>query len=390
MALARRATFAALALIGLAGCHAGTNGSLASRSDAPLTRDNITVDRFIATHNRNAAAIRSLKAEPGIEVTAAGERPGRLSGQMAFERSRNFTLALSYGFNTKAANIGSNDREFWFWVTGDKKDNAIYVCDYEHVKETQLAATYQPDWILEAMGLREITEREAATLDARAADPARGEVAGTMILTQRREDSRSPQNMLIKETVFDVESGRIQKHRLYAGTQKKLLAEADVRQYTVTTLAPTEANPEGFKVTIPAVFKLDWKEEKFSMLVTMGNSVQVNPTFTAASRKLLFSEPAIKNANRVDLYQQTLAQAGNTPAASARQYQSMGQPRSGGIVLGQPDPSPMDADPATRNTSMAPPAMPMGPSADVRPSTMDNLGIVRGSQSNGWIGRNAQ
>ena len=381
MIFRRQSTFAALALLGLAGCHAGNNGGLATRSDTPVARNSVTVDRFIASQNRNALAIKSLQASPSVSVTGA-EGSGHLDGRMAFERSKNFHLELTTTLKSKISDIGSNDREFWFWVAGDKKDNAIYVCNYDEVKNSQLSVSLQPDWIIEALGFREITEREAATIDSRMGDPTKGEEAGTMILTQIRDDPRSRDRMLTKETIVNLETGRIGTHRLYSGAKKQLLAEARIDQYTEKTIAPSEAYPEGLKVLIPGKFELTWVEEKFSMVVTMGNNIRLNPAFTVALRSELFSEPKIRNASRFDLGKPGLAQASSGATnpngrggSNSRLYESMPSPHSGPIQLGQP--SSADFDENTQRTNVAPPPMPPMSSIDVRPMRLTPTATVR-------------
>ena len=138
----------------------------------------------------------------------------------------------------------------------DNKDKAIYVCDYKDVNASQLAITYQPDWIIEAMGLREIDPREAATI---AAKP--GEKPGLLVLTQARRDNKG--EMLTKETIVNESNGHIQEHRLWAGAKKELLAKATVSQYKAYVLDPTEENPSGSQIQLPEKFHLEWVTEKF-------------------------------------------------------------------------------------------------------------------------------
>ena len=75
------------------------------------------------------------------------------------------------------ADIGSNDERFWFWFQ-NKKDKSVYFCDYADLSSTSLAVTYQPDWIVEAMGLKPITPDEAAQIKMRP-----GPQPGTTVLT---------------------------------------------------------------------------------------------------------------------------------------------------------------------------------------------------------------
>jgi hypothetical protein len=348
----RLAILALLALIAGGGCNAGTSGGLA-RKDPPLPRDSISKTRFIAQHNKNAETIRSLKATPSIQVTADGRQFG-LKGQMAMERPRDFRLVIKSTLHTQA-DIGSNQVGFWFWVK-DNTEKAIYVCDYEHVNASPLAATMQPDWIIEAMGLREITDREAATIDARP-----GDKPGQLVLTQLRKDSKG--ETLTKETLVRESNGEIIEHRLYAGAKKELLARASIAQYQYVELLPTDEDPSGSKVAIPAKFRLDWIVEKFSLDITMGEP-QVNPQFPKEQKLALFTEPNITGATRTNL-----AQVGRAPAATSSWIRES-SPRSG-IRLGPPQPEPMEVEGSIRS-----PRDPVPLSADLASTPAQPAGVV--------------
>ena len=318
----RHAILGLAALLLVAGCHAGSPGGL-KRPDPPLAMDTISKARIIAQHNKNAAAIKSLKATPSI-VFAAGDQQGKLSGRLAMARERDFRLEISSTLH-KQADIGSNSKGFWFWVN-EKQDKAIYVCDYDRVNASPLAVTMQPDWILEAMGLREISEREAATISA-----SKGDKPGQLVLTQLRNDPKG--GALTKVTVVDESSGEILEHRLYSGAKEKLLAKATISQTQGIKMLD---DPEGLVVNFPARIKLDWIVENFSLDITMGEP-RINPEFAKEARALLFNEPKISGAVRTDL-----AKLGNAPAsASSRIYESA--PRSG-IRLGKPEIDPISVD----------------------------------------------
>ena len=40
-------------------------------------------------------------------------------------------------------------------------DKSIYWCNYDELDSSPLAVTYQPDWIIEALGLKPISAEEA-------------------------------------------------------------------------------------------------------------------------------------------------------------------------------------------------------------------------------------
>ncbi len=333
----RHALLALSALLGCVGCHAGTSGNLA-RQDPPLAKNTVTVTRFIAQHNRNAQAIRSLQASPRIEVTDERGRQGRVNGLMAMERPKNFELVLKATAAGKVADIGSNDQGFWFWVK-DNPDKAIYVCDHEHVDASPLAITLQPDWIIEAMGLREISRREAETINAKP-----GDKPGTILLTQFRKDAKG--DTLTKETVVDETSGHIVEHRLWAGAKKQLLARATVSQYLAKELTAAGDDGAVTRVELPEKFRLEWMVEKFTLDVAMGDpkTVTINPQFSRDRKLALFTEPTIAGTTRFDL-----AKVGNpATATSSRVYESMPAPRTG-VRLGQPEPVPIGVEGAIQS-----------------------------------------
>jgi hypothetical protein len=348
-----------LAFIAGIGCSAGTSGGL-KRQDPPLTKETLSKTRILAQHNKNAATIQSLKANPYILVAADG-RQVKLSGYMAMERPKDFRLEMKFHSNPQA-DIGSNDQGFWFWIK-DNKDKAIYVCDYEHINSSPLAVTMQPEWILEAMGLREITDREAATISAKAADKP-----GQMILTQLRKDSNG--KMVTKETLVNESNGEIIEHRLYAGAKDELLARATISQYQHVELLPTDADPSGSKVAIPSKFRLEWMVEKFALDISMSD-LKVNPQFPKEQQAALFTEPDIKGVSRKNL----ASLGGNPSATSSRIYESAPRsnesaPRSS-VRLGRPQ-----ADPISVEGSIPSSGEPLPMSADQASTIPQPTGVV--------------
>jgi hypothetical protein len=70
-------------------------------------------------------------------------------------KPRNFRLIAQAGLQDQA-DIGSNDREFWFWFRQDK-NNAIYRCAYEDLPNVRsLRIPIHPDWLAQALCVQEI------------------------------------------------------------------------------------------------------------------------------------------------------------------------------------------------------------------------------------------
>ena len=349
----------------LAGCRAGTSNNLSRPAPVPMpTREAIDKDRFISLHNTNARAIRSLRALPGIELTEGNGKKHSLRGRMALERPNNFDLEILGPVKSEVAKIGSNDQGFWFWVR-DNEDREIYTCAYENIDASPLAATFQPDWIIEAMGLRVIEPTEAKVISARP-----GDKKDSLILTQLRKDARG--EMLTKETVVDVRDGKILEHRLYSGAKTQLLARATIFAHGEKEMLATANAPTATRIHYPSKFRLEWVAEKFSLDIEMTNPT-LNPRFEETVRRDLFTEPKVPGYTRVDLATLGGTERASTPAPSSRIHETRPAPLSGsgtgtGIKLGEPQPF---GDGAMQTS-----ADPLALSLDDRAFTSRSLGVV--------------
>ena len=371
---------ASIALTLGAGCHAGPPPKL-EKPTAPITQSDVSAARFVALHNKNADAITALKAAPSVVALDERGKPVRVSGHLAFERDKNFRLELDGPMRHTVADIGSNEKGFWFWVE-DKKEKAIYVCDHKDMNSCTLAISLQPDWIIEAMGLRRFTEDEARKLHA-----SPGEKPGTLVLTQIRKDGRG--QTYTKETIVNEANGHIIEHKLYTGLKKDLIASAKIDNYIESKITEPQprVRPAGNEedvapvqtvVYTPEKFHLKWIQEKLEIEIGMSKP-RINPVYADAERLALFSEPPIPGTTRRNLAQLDLT----TPPPASRVYESKPIPRTGGIRLGNPQPSPIDAGTTTRRAIdplplaadlAATPAQPAGVVGAVIPTALDATG----------------
>jgi hypothetical protein len=324
MRIARRIMLAMTLTLGLGGCRALNTGSLAP-TPKPLAVRTFDLDKFVAEHNRNAERVQSLTAKPSIGVAGRVMR-ARADGRLALERPRNFKLELA-SMGEKKADIGSNDEEFWFWVKNDK-DTSIYWCNYSELDASTLAITHQPDWIIEALGLRPITPDEAAQIRIR-----KGLVAGTtaLVFPATRSGGENYTRMMIVWT----QSRRIKEHCIYAGNLQTLLAHAEVSKYKEFDLPSSESDTRQ-TCYLPESIKLDWKRDQLSLDVAL-QEVKVNE-FDPARSAGLFVEPA--GYERVNLAEVSRRQQRDT-RTTVRQTLPPPEPRTG-AKLGQPTPLPED------------------------------------------------
>ena len=388
LSMRRSLLIASLGLVAGFGCHASPQRN-PTKIETPITRTDVSVTRFITQHNQNVAAIHSLEASPKINMIGddgSKKFRSRADGHLALEEGKNFRLEVE-AMRHELADIGSNERGFWFWVDDDK-EKSIYVCD--HKDSNSLAVTLQPDWILEAMGLRAFTHEEARTVSAKP-----GEIPGTIVLTQTRQDAKKQR--YTKETILNEQTGTIREHRLWAGVKEELLASATIFNYQAVRfvsapidrggdagLQPVEATES--VVQLPEKFRLNWVKEKLVIEITMP-SVKVNPTFPEEKRLALFSRPEIPGTTVRDLAQLDPEMTD----APERTYQSRPMPDAGGIRLGHPEPSfangvgldRRSVTPAPLSTDLSP-SPTQGPGVIGAPIPSVDSGAVRTSVPRRW------
>jgi hypothetical protein len=356
MKLARSIMLAIAAMLGASGCRAWNTGSLAP-TPRPLAGNNFDVDAFVAEHNRNADLIQTLEAKMSIGIKTKLMPGAGADGRLAMERPRNFKLELS-SVGNKKADIGSNDEEFWFWVQNDEK--RIYWCNYDEAQSSTLAVTYQPDWIIEALGLKPISPEEAAKIKVRDSD-----VPGTtaLMFPPTRNGAETYTRMMI---VWN-QSRRVKQHRIYQGTvpsTKGLLAQAEVSRFA-EFVAGNDDSDEPKKCYLAERVTLEWKQDQLTLDARLKKdsdgqyAVKVNQ-FDSSRSAGLFVEPIVQGHERVNLAEMGRAQSRDSHG-SVRETLPPPAPRNG-RRSGRPT---IDAD----DTTMAPRRKPADDSAEGDSST---------------------
>jgi outer membrane lipoprotein-sorting protein len=357
MRYARPATLAAIILVAQTGCRTAGVDNLARQ--APLAaKPQLDAQSIIAEHNRNAGQIETIQAHPSLVVNK-GLKNYAVDGRLALERPRNFRLEMSHTTGD-VADIGSNDEKFWFWIK-DNQQKKVFYCNYDESGNTPLpASTLQPDWIVEALGLRVIPDSEAAGFTV-----TRGRAPDTLVLTHR--PTRTGQDTVTRVTVVSESTHRIREHQLLAGEPKKLLARAVVTEYM--ELSPVDRPDE--VVYLPKKLKLDWVVDKMSLDVTF------NPTSTKINSDLSQKHALFEQDERTGYELEDLAAGFRTQKDQTTLRETMPAPPTG-IKLGEPAPIGVDGamltdqDPvalsAERTSSLRDdllgPALPSAPGSD--------------------------
>lgn len=320
MRLARPVTLAVLALLVVSGCRTAGVDNLARRDPVPPARPALDAKTVIAQHNRNAERIQTLESSPSLTVTL-GRRSYPVSGRMALERPRNFKLDLSHTAS-QVADIGSNDEKFWFWFK-DNQDKAIYYCNYEDADDTPLTTTFQPDWIVEALGLRVIPMEEVGDFKL-----TRGERPDELVLTHRPTVSGA--ESVTRVTIISEMTGLIREHQLFSSEPKELLARAVVESYMPVT--PVDRPDE--VVQVPQKLRLEWKREKIAMDVAFSPSTtKVNKELDERTRAARFVQGDHRGYEPMNL-----AVDLPRPSRGPTTVRETLPPPPAGVQLGQPAP----------------------------------------------------
>jgi hypothetical protein len=330
MKMARLWLLGSVCVIGSSGCAALTSRPTTPRPKS-LAERSFPVDRFVEEHNRNAERIQSLTARPTVGV--AGKLTGRVDGRLSMERPRNFKLEL-LRFGTPKANMGSNDHEFWFWVQNDGDDKSIYWCDYDAVESSSLPLTYQPDWIVEALGLKPISSSEAAGITVQPG-PERGTTALVFPAAKSRADSYT------RVVIVSNQTRRIKEYRILASDRRTILAQASVGRYSEYGIEGGKDGSRGV-CFLPETVRVEWKREQLALDVKL-QDVKLNQ-FDSSESANVFVEPTIAGYARVNLAELARSQ-GLEPGTAVRRTLPPPEvrPGAGGARLGRPVPMEDDA-----------------------------------------------
>ncbi len=155
--------FAVLAGLGsvvlAAGCLPGLK-----RPDTPPPPPAVTAKlpsaaELIQYMNDNAALVQSVKSTELDMVAKQGNDSIGLSGELYCQKPRNFRLRAKVA-GQSAVDIGSNDNEFWFWISQAKDEDGVarvHYCSYQDMAagKARMPFPFQPDMIVSALGLGE-------------------------------------------------------------------------------------------------------------------------------------------------------------------------------------------------------------------------------------------
>ncbi|MBX6313584.1 MAG: hypothetical protein IRY99_11810, partial [Isosphaeraceae bacterium] len=313
-----RSRHAWLALLALAaaGCRAGVGG-FARPVAPPINRNALTAQEVVEQINRNARAVHSLQVLSDVRVRATSLK-APVRGMIAMRRPRDFRLQMRTTMgNSDIADLGSNDRSFWFWMA-DNKERTVFVGEYDENGNPppDVPLTFQPDWIVEAMGLRIIPESEIPAITVRRG-PQR-----ELILTQKRQSGNG--QPYVKYWIVDEATKLVREHQLWSADQRYMLALAKIDSPYQAVQVPAADGEGKVSVLFPRSMRLKFVREDFELWVSFGQPT-INLAFEGELADL-FTEPPFEGYARVPLGSGRLP--GRSMAGPTRSYQTKPPPAS--------------------------------------------------------------
>ena len=235
---------------------------------------------LVAALNANAQRVQSLRSnDVDLDCTADGRSVG-LTAFMICQKPRNFRLSAKALGNT-AADLGSNDREFWFWISKNEPPY-LYHCSYEdYARGVRMPLPFQPDWIVEALGVGEY-------------DPAKNyRVVPSGAGVDLVEETTSQGQPVRKIT-------RLARGRNYQWQVVGHLLQ-DARGQVICAAQILDVQQDAATgVLLPRRVLMQWPAEKLQMKMKIDRPV-VNPPLDQQSMVTLFTRPALRDVPSYDL-----------------------------------------------------------------------------------------
>jgi hypothetical protein len=294
----RRALAVGFCCLLLAGCMGlSTSRNPTPSSTAPLIQETPTAEALVTYLNRNTAKVTSLATtEVDLDIKADGQSIG-VHGDLHCQKPRNFRLrAKKPVLSGIAADFGSNDQEFWYWISQDNPPD-LYHCSYADMARgnVRLPFPLHPEWVLEVLGMG-----APAPIGSPEEEQARGRTFEVKKSNDNKfinlyEHTKSLQGQSVtKVTVLNnfTANGttpQVAGYFLYDANQK-MICKANVTKVQYDAASGT---------TIPKVVELSWPAMKLSLAMTL-DKVKVNGGDLTSNPKL-FARPTYQGAREVDL-----------------------------------------------------------------------------------------
>lgn len=282
------AAYFPVAFLLLAGC-SSLKQQTAQTTPRPETKD-ANIEQVVASVNANSRQIQSVRCD-SVDIDARGNGQSvSLSAKLAYQRSQKFRLTATV-IGKDEVDLGSNEKEIWFWLRRAETP-AVYFCNREDLPRVKFPTPFQPDWIIDVLGVNEI---DLAEYRQAASTPE----YYTLVSEQKGPNGQP----VLKRVVIDRQTSRVVAYQLYDARKPgpRPIVEAWIRGY--------HENPS-LHVYTPQKIDLEWPEADTHLTITLkARLIQVNtitPQVAATVfRRGEYSYTKVVNLAQLDPYERS-------------------------------------------------------------------------------------
>jgi len=240
-----------------------------------------TAPQLVAQLNATSQRIQSLECRDVWIDAKQGHQPIGLPGAMICQKGKSFRMTGRVA-GQPAVDIGSNDQEFWFWIS-KAEPPYLYHCSYADLARggIRLPFPFQPEWVMEALGMADHDPNGAY-------EPVKA-TRDTFELAQRTTGSQG--QPVRKVTIFSRTQGLVVLgHRLEDANGKEICtAQIQERRYDQTN-----------QVILPRLVQLSWPAQQLTMKLRL-DDMRVNGTIEPDRAQAAFNRPQLRNIQSYDL-----------------------------------------------------------------------------------------
>lgn len=224
-----------------------------------------TADNLVEYLNRNAACLKPDQALTTgfVNIIVDAENKGRIGidCKMICQAPRNLMLS-GVLFGNPAVDIGSNNKEFWFW---SKEINPpyLYHCSYDDLAQgVQIPFPFQPEMAVTALGLAQYDRTKKYDLQV------------------IRDKKGWPQTIELTEHTVSPEKKPIKKVTVFNGKQsfvpqpqviKHILKDEKDNIVCVATIRTAQQVGGDGGPIIPQIIDFSWPDQKLKMTMRIDN-----------------------------------------------------------------------------------------------------------------------
>ena len=234
-------------------------GRSAAQAPTCVLEEDATAEQIVAKLNENSNKLRGWRSTSAQIRSTGNIMMPAVDAKIYVESPRNFRLVANGPVGGREVDLGSNVEHFWFWVRRNEAKEVI-VASHDAPPEQlrRLQIPFQPDWIIETLGV--VAQDPDENLSVQAGPEGSYQISIVA-------DRVSPQGFkMTKVTTVDRRNGLPVEHALW-DARGVMVARAKLTNYV---------REEKSTALVPSKIELDWPQANMHLTIKM-SEIQVNP-----------------------------------------------------------------------------------------------------------------